>query len=130
MLNKDICIRCCNETPDDHIGKWDESDEDLWEDGEVMCRGVVTPKSKECVGTVKDKPPKWCKYALEHVVSPESVFTEIGYDDSDKDRAVKNKTCCFYCKNRRDGITANTCLAGGSSIVVEDYAICRLFKEL
>ena len=52
-------------------------------------------------------------------------FQVIGYDEDNEDA----NRCCETCKHHRDGITASTCRASGQSIVVEDYAICKLYEE-
>jgi hypothetical protein len=58
-MNKDLCRRCMNESL--RLMRWNNIDEERWKNGDVFC--VVKSEVIK-----KDRAPKGCKYALEHVV--------------------------------------------------------------
>jgi hypothetical protein len=77
VLSKKVCRMCVAEmagkpvmfSPHDTAAAkwrgWDEDDDRRWKSGIVACRrwpSEVPPKRK-------GKPPRWCRYALEHAVS-------------------------------------------------------------
>ena len=62
MLNKEICKRCRGE------GGWSSASDLNWFYGNVCCPQSVHPVGSAWV-RVKESPPKWCTYALEHIVS-------------------------------------------------------------
>jgi hypothetical protein len=77
MLNKEVCKRCMNAHPDD--GKWDRVNTADWKNGEVYCPFELSEAFMKnnllgdiLIAHVDAKPPPWCVYSLEHVVSEES----------------------------------------------------------
>ena len=81
MLNRKICIRCCVRSHEG-VGNnfWANSDYTRWSSGTVMCPAPVITSYRESVlmssaiplsvrRGIDELPPKWCPYAVEHVVS-------------------------------------------------------------
>lgn len=71
MLSKRICKDCyvkgCN-----NADAWDDAVERMWKRGIMWCvefheKDRITSYVGET--KVNEPPPRWCKYALEHVVS-------------------------------------------------------------
>ncbi len=71
MLNKGICIKCCNisahEFSSGEIGnvlmRWDKNDDSDWEKGFVICPFLGKN------GRVNEDPPEKCFYVLEQLMS-------------------------------------------------------------
>jgi len=77
MLNKEICQKCHKHhaisTPDQWFWKWDNTDEELWEDEHViLCpydpRNLRMPAPPLCHTPTDRKPPGSCSYYLEHTI--------------------------------------------------------------
>ena len=81
MLNKNICINCCNKVDniDDYIsneyaediayGEWEQEDEDNWRNGWINC--VLQNDLGRL--RIKDDPPKYCPYKLEHIIGNQCI---------------------------------------------------------
>ena len=67
MLNKIICQKCKK--------KWEYYDENHWKDGLITCPFWIGNSTGKWLAktNVHGQPPKWCPYALEHVVSDQNV---------------------------------------------------------
>ena len=68
MLNKQICKKCCNAL-EDEANQWHVQDDKQWKKGYVICYVIDKTGSRGRQASIKRKrAPKWCKYALEHLV--------------------------------------------------------------
>jgi len=67
MLNKEVCIRCCNSCIS--AIKWRESDERLWKKGKMNC--VVTDKTEGEIW-IRSEPPEDCPFLLEHMINDDA----------------------------------------------------------
>jgi len=66
MLRKELCKRCWNEK-----SEWTEYDEKYWQEGKVLCPYPYFENYEEWIRKTTEKPPKYCPYLLEHVLSKE-----------------------------------------------------------
>jgi hypothetical protein len=80
MLNQSICRQCIAEAHDRQVvmengyavldgpdNPWYVMDDSNWEAGRVNC-----PRAHDgSLAQTKDKPPKWCPFSAEHIVSQE-----------------------------------------------------------
>ena len=75
MLNKKVCRQCIKR----QVGKqvfersplasfvgWDDSDEKRWHKRYVLC---CRERNGYDRASVKEDPPEWCSFGLEHIVS-------------------------------------------------------------
>jgi len=66
MLNKEVCIRCFKANGED----WCYADNYWWwRLRKVMCYAVINEDGGKSFYGIRNKPPKDCPYALEHLVS-------------------------------------------------------------
>ncbi len=70
MLNKNICIKCINDSF--VYNKWSYMDEKRWEKETVLCP-VLSVNGLTNQKCIIDNPPKWCHYILEHIMEENDV---------------------------------------------------------
>jgi hypothetical protein len=69
MLSQKACKQCRKESEGDKVFTiWMYRDDVNWHNGFVNCPSF---KSFQRCAVVKALPPKWCEYALEHIVNHE-----------------------------------------------------------
>jgi len=74
-LVKDICKRCLDTTEDwNGASGWTDDDDRRWnERGIVWCPVETTYRGDPA--KVNERPPKWCKYQLEHMLSSQEQIS-------------------------------------------------------
>ena len=62
MLNKNICIKCCNK-----YRNWNTMDEANWKKGKVYCY-LPFIRSPHTFQRIFESPPQKCPFKLEHLL--------------------------------------------------------------